>query len=97
MRTFHPPNFISFSSKQQDDECSCLTQLSDNEYPGEDFGIQISADPYFFHTLDKRHSQKTEKQELMELKIQVARQLEKIDLLESRLSQTIVENEELKF
>ena len=96
-----PPTFVCFSSDQQDEESSCLSQPSfddESESPSHpiDRGIKLSADPYFFYTLDKRHSEKTEKQELMELRLQVARQQEKISRLESKLSQALVENEELK-
>lgn len=98
MSTFSPPTFIYFSPNQQDEECSCMTQLSENVYPSQD-GIKLSADPYFFYTLDKRRSEKTEKsekQELMDLRMQVVRQQEKITRLESKLCQALVENEELK-
>lgn len=93
------PSSIPYSPKTDRDldqsELTC--SLRDDEFlpQAEDFGIKLAADPYFYYTLDARHPAKTDRQELIELKLQIARQQEKLDALSLKLSQAEVENEAL--
>jgi len=60
---------------------------------------QLTADPYYFHTLSPHASKKLgldTTQGLVTLKIQNARQQEKIEILSSQLRACKVENEQLK-
>eukprot|EP00579_Thalassiosira_antarctica_P032643 CAMPEP_0201994860 /NCGR_PEP_ID=MMETSP0905-20130828/2553_1 /ASSEMBLY_ACC=CAM_ASM_000554 /TAXON_ID=420261 /ORGANISM="Thalassiosira antarctica, Strain CCMP982" /LENGTH=357 /DNA_ID=CAMNT_0048549905 /DNA_START=46 /DNA_END=1119 /DNA_ORIENTATION=+ len=59
-------------------------------------GVKLAANPYHYHTLDRSHSFKTENQELLDLKLRIVRQQEKLDLLSSKLSQCEVENKAIK-
>lgn len=77
-------------------EITCPLREDEDLSKADDFGIKLAADPYFFYTLDARHPAKTDKQELIELKLQVARQQEKLGELLSKLNQAQNENEVLK-
>lgn len=93
------PSYICIPSQNaQDDDCSQISlPRLDNKRPSQatDFGIKLAADPYFYYTLDRGTHTDDMQQELINLKLQIARQQEKIDLLSARLDQTMVENETL--
>ena len=94
MNKYHPSSVCClFDQDRKNDDHSELTSWSSQ---ADNYGIKLSADPYFYYTLDGRHPPKTEEQELIESKMQIARQQEKIDILSSKLSQCEVENEALK-
>jgi len=102
-----PPSSVSVCSSliQENDDRSELTVTGpcygDDLWScyGDDLS-QLAVDPYYYyyHTLDLdgSHPSKTEKQELLDLKLQIARQQEKLDILSSKLSKCEVENEALK-
>jgi len=90
---------VCFSLNQENDDPSERTELTviwpyyDDDLSQEDeFGIHQGADPY----LDGSHPSQTEKQELLDLKLRIIRQQEKLDILSSKLSQCEAENEALK-
>jgi len=89
MTTEYPP-ILAFDPSDRTSPSSCG---SNSIISQADF--KLAADPYFYYTLDTRHS-KTAEQELIDLKLQVARQHEKIDMLSSKVSQYEVENAILK-
>ncbi|KAL7528759.1 hypothetical protein ACHAWF_002688, partial [Thalassiosira exigua] len=62
----------------------------------DDFGIKLAADPYFYYTLDNRHPPKNKEEEIVELKLQIAKQQKKLDALASQLGQCQEECEVLK-
>ena len=56
----------------------------------DEFGVKLSADTYYYlnhHTNDEVKAHESERKELLELKLQILRQQEKIDALSSNLSE----------
>lgn len=93
-----PPSSVSIYG-QEDDNGSELTGplYSDDDLSlTDDFGIKLAADTYYYHTLDGQHAPAAERRELLELRMQIIRQQEKLDILSSKLSQSGDENEALR-
>ena len=98
-----PPSSICFYSRQEKDigdDHSELT-LDSGEYITSQvvpLDFKLSADPYFYYTMDERNGNPTKDkdQEIMQLKMQIARQQERIEELSSNLQNAECENELLK-
>eukprot|EP00585_Thalassiosira_rotula_P010378 CAMPEP_0196148886 /NCGR_PEP_ID=MMETSP0910-20130528/28629_1 /TAXON_ID=49265 /ORGANISM="Thalassiosira rotula, Strain GSO102" /LENGTH=360 /DNA_ID=CAMNT_0041411683 /DNA_START=53 /DNA_END=1135 /DNA_ORIENTATION=+ len=96
------PSFVSFSLDDDNHEIDDRSEMTGSCYSDDllqhedDFGINLTADPYYYHTLNGPHHTFPQKHEHLELKLQIARQQEKLDILSSKLSQMEVENEALK-
>lgn len=96
------PSTVCFSYNQERDDQSELTVDNDIVHQKESTrGIKLGADPYFYHSLDRsRHplpgNSHQHQQELYGMKLKIARQEEKLDMLSSKLSQCQVENEILQ-
>lgn len=100
-----PPSSVSvcFSLNQEDNDsysklsgqssyAAHLLQDDDN------VGIELVAESYYqhHHALDSSNPSQTENNELLELKLRILRQQERLDILASKLSQCEVENELLE-
>ena len=94
------PSTVCFSYDQERDDHSELTVDNAIVHQKESTrGIKLGADPYFYHSLDRsRHPLpgNSHQQELYEMKLKIAIQEEKLDMLSSKLSQCQVENELLQ-
>ena len=97
----NPPSWVCFSLddlNQENDDRSKLTgpYYGDDLSQEDDFGAKLATDPFYYRTLDGSHHSRAENQGQLDLKLKIARQQEKLDMLSSKLSQCEVENEALK-
>ena len=78
------PSSVCFSLNRENDNRSELTGpcYDDGLSQGDEFGVNLAADPYYYHTLDGSHPPQTENQELLDLKLQIGRQQEELEILD---------------
>ena len=98
-----PPSSICFYSRPEKDIGDVHSELTldSGEYITSQvvpLDFKLSADPYFYYTMDERNGNPTKDkdQEIMQLKMQIARQQERIEELSSNLQNAECENELLK-
>jgi hypothetical protein len=87
-----PPSSVDFSHNEQRVSCYC----NDLVHTKEDSGFEPADGKYYSHTLEEQRTARAERQEHLDLRIQIINQQKTIDILLSELSQCKDENEALK-